>query len=260
VEVVYESEGVRKTVDIAPSVFGGMHYRVNFVPEDGTNVVGDIEKDSNGYAAGLRSGDRIIEINGQTMTDRYDIDEYMKSFEGGVLDVRVERGGEVFETSFEAVKVEEPAYRDIGVYYTGSATNPWTALKHSVKFSISTVRSVLMSLAWLVSGTVKFSEMMGPVGIVSTMGETIRQDTFRMFIINLANMTAFISLNLGLINLIPFPALDGSRIVIHVIEGIRKKPFPMEKTAWITIAGFVLLIALLVFATFNDVMRLIGLR
>lgn len=260
VEVVYESGGDRKSAAVTPAKTGGVHHRVNFVPEDGTNVVGDIEEDSNGYEAGLRPGDRIIGINGRPMSDRYDIDEYMKSFEGGMLEVEVERDGTVFMTSFEAVKVEEPSYRDIGVYYTGSPTNPWTALKHSVKFSISTVRSVLMSLAWLVSGTVKFSEMMGPVGIVSTMGETIRQDTFRMFIINLANMTAFISLNLGLINLIPFPALDGSRIVIHIIEGIRKKPFPMEKTAWITIAGFVLLIALLVFATFNDVMRLIGLR
>ncbi len=238
---------------------GGVSHRVNFVPEGESNVVGSLDEDSNGYEAGLREGDRIVEINKNPVGDRYDIDRYMQSFEGGTLNIVAERDSKEINLAFEAEKIEEPDYYDMGIYYTGSPTNPWTALKHSVKFSISTIRSVLMSLAWLITGAVKFSEMMGPVGIVSTMGETIKQDTFRMFIINLANMMAFISLNLGLINLIPFPALDGSRIVIHTIEGIRKKPFPMEKTAWLTIAGFVLLIALLIFATFNDVIRLIGL-
>ena len=101
------------------------------------------------------------------------------------------------------------------------------------------------------------SEMMGPIGIISTMGEQIKQPTFVLFILNLVNMMAFISINLGIMNLIPFPALDGSKIVIHSVEWIMGKPFNQDKMKYVTLAGFILLILLLVFVTFNDIVRLV---
>lgn len=258
VEMVYKSNGEKITTTVVPVMAGGTKYKINFFPKDESNVVEDISEDSNGYIAGLRAGDVILAVNGVPVSNREEIDAVMKDGSGGDVTLDIQRNGTDMNLTFVSVKVEEPDYYDIGIYYEGSVTNIWTAFKHSVNFSISTIRAVLMSIGWVVTGAVKFSEMMGPVGIVTTIGATIKQDTFRLFIINLANMTAFISLNLGLMNLIPFPALDGSKIVIHTIEAIRRKPFPMEKTAWITIAGFVLLMALLVFATFNDIVRLFG--
>jgi regulator of sigma E protease len=114
-----------------------------------------------------------------------------------------------------------------------------------------------VSIVWLITGIVSISEMMGPVGIITTIGEQIKQPTFILFMLNLVNMMAFISINLGVMNLIPFPALDGSKIVIHSIEWIIGKPFNQNKMKYITIAGFVLLILLLVFTTFNDIVRLL---
>ncbi|MBN2558872.1 MAG: RIP metalloprotease RseP [Clostridia bacterium] len=259
VEIVYVSDGEKITTTAMPEKKGGIIHRINFIPEGETNVVASIEQDSNGYLAGLRAGDVITAVNGEPVADRYEIDSVMKKFTGGMLEVTVLRNGGELKFEFAAAVSEQPEYYDLGIYYKGSPTNVWTAFKHSVKYSISTLRAVLLSIAWVVTGTVRFSEMMGPVGIVTTIGETIKQETFGMFLISLTGMMAFISLNLGLMNLIPFPALDGSKIVIHSIEWIRKKPFPMEKTAWITIAGFILLLALLVFATYNDIARLIGL-
>ena len=258
IDIVYQSAGGKITASAIPEMAGGIRYKINFFPEGESNLIGNIRETSNGYAAGMRAGDIITEVSGIPVYNRGEIDEVMKTNNGGTLTVAVLRNGNEMTFNFEPVKLEEPEYYNLGIYYNGSKTNIWTALKHSVKFSISTLRAVLMSIAWVVTGAVKFSEMMGPVGIVTAIGATIKQDTFRLFIINLANMMAFISLNLGLMNLIPFPALDGSKIVIHTIEAIRKKPFPMEKTAWITIAGFILLISLLVFATFNDIVRLFG--
>ncbi len=258
IDIVYYSGSEKITASAIPEMAGGTRYKINFFPEGESNLIGTINETSNGYAAGMRAGDIIMKVSGIPVSSRSDIDEVMKTNNGSTLTVETLRNGNEMTFIFEPVKLEDPEYYDLGIYYSGSKTNMWTALKHSAKFSISTLRAVLMSIAWVVTGTVKFREMMGPVGIVTAIGATIKQDTFRLFIINLANMMAFISLNLGLMNLIPFPALDGSKIVIHTIEAIRKKPFPMEKTAWITIAGFILLISLLAFATFNDIVRLFG--
>lgn len=258
IDLIYESDGEKITVPVVPEMAGGIRYKINFFPLEESNIVGELSDESNGYLAGLRVGDKIVKINGIDVADRVEIDNVMQTTNGGDIEIDVLRNGEDLSLAFASVKMEDPEYYNLGIYYSGSKTNIWTAFKHSVKFSLSTLRAVLMSITWVITGAVKFSEMMGPVGIVTTIGETLKQDSFRLFIINLANMMAFISLNLGLMNLIPFPALDGSKIVIHTIEGIRRKPFPMEKTAWITIAGFVLLMALLLFATFNDIVRLFG--
>ena len=259
IEVEYKRDGKKLTTIATPEQVGGDRYMINFIPEGETTVIGQLEADSNGYIAGLRTGDKITEVNGIPVTNRDDIDAVMSKVNGGEITVSVEKNGGISSYNFEPVFQSIPIYYDLGIYYISSPTNIWTAIKHSVNFSISTLRAVILSIVWLITGAVKFKEMMGPVGIVTTIGATIQQDTFKLFIINLANMMAFISLNLGLMNLIPFPALDGSKIVIHTIEGIRRKPFPMEKTAWITVAGFVLLMTLLLFATFNDIVRILGL-
>jgi regulator of sigma E protease len=258
IEIEYKRDGEKFTALAVPEQVGGDRYMINFIPDGDTTVIGQLDEESNGYIAGLRTGDKIVTVNGISVTNRDEIDDVMGQSNGDPIIVGIEKDGEYSLFTFDPVFQSIPEYYDLGVYYSGSSTNIWTAIKHSVQFSISTLRAVILSIVWLVTGAVKFKEMMGPVGIVTTIGATIQQDTFKLFIINLANMMAFISLNLGLMNLIPFPALDGSKIVIHTIEGIRKKPFPMEKTAWITVAGFVLLMALLLFATFNDIVRLLG--
>ena len=145
----------------------------------------------------------------------------------------------------------------MGIYYYSTDINIFQAIKHAVLYSFSVVKTVIVSIVWLITGIVSISEMMGPVGIISTIGEQIKQPTFILFVLNLVNMMAFISINLGVMNLIPFPALDGSKIVIHSIEWIIGKPFNQNKMKYFTIAGFVLLILLLVFTTFNDIVRLI---
>jgi regulator of sigma E protease len=112
-------------------------------------------------------------------------------------------------------------------------------------------------LGWLFTGTVSPSELMGPVGITTTIKDVVQQAPSLMDkFLNLLSFTAMISLNLGLVNLIPFPALDGSKLVLLLVEGIRKKPLSPEKEAMITMVGFVFLIMLMIYATFNDILRI----
>jgi regulator of sigma E protease len=104
----------------------------------------------------------------------------------------------------------------------------------------------------LFNGSASVSDLAGPVGITSMVGEAARGGW-----IYLLSFTAFLSINLGIINLLPIPALDGSRIAFAVLEAIRRKPLDPEKEGFIHWLGFIFLMLLIVFATYNDLVRLI---
>lgn len=95
------------------------------------------------------------------------------------------------------------------------------------------------------------AELVGPVGLVSIIGEVSRQG-----IMNLLLLAAYISINLGIVNLLPFPALDGGRIIFVVIEMIMGKPIDREKEGYVHFIGFAILMALMVFLVFKDISRL----
>ena len=257
VDVMYEREGVRNIVNVEPVKKGGVRIMLNITTQSTDTIVVDIDENSNGYIAGLRSNDKITHINDQPVNSLNELSSLVNENGIGSIKVTVERGQDQLSFVFDTIESESMEYYDLGLYYYSSKINVFQAIKHSVLYSISVVKTVIISIVWLITGTVKVSEMMGPVGIISTIGEQIKQPTFVLFLLNLVNMMAFISINLGVMNLIPFPALDGSKIVIHSIEWIMGKPFNQDKMKYITIAGFVLLLLLLVFTTFNDIVRLI---
>jgi len=257
VNVVYESYGIKQTVSVLPIKQGGKRVMLNISTQNSNTIVADIDKDSNGYIAGLRVNDMITHINDNPVSTPKQLSERVTKNGVGSIKVTVLRENEQLTFVFDTIESESMEYLDLGVYYYSTDINFLQAVKHAVLYSFSVVKTVIVSIAWLITGIVSISEMMGPVGIISTIGEQIKQPTFVLFIINLVNMMAFISINLGVMNLIPFPALDGSKIIIHSIEWIKGKPFNQDKMKYVTIAGFVLLILLLVITTFNDIFRLI---
>jgi regulator of sigma E protease len=107
---------------------------------------------------------------------------------------------------------------------------------------------MIISVIMLLTGQVSTAQIMGPIGIAKVIGET-------SVWADLVNLTAFISLNLGIVNLIPFPPLDGSKIIFFGIEAVRRKPLKPEKEAVIQLIGFAVLIILIIFVSFNDVKR-----
>ncbi|HCD09273.1 MAG TPA: membrane-associated zinc metalloprotease [Thermoanaerobacter sp.] len=103
----------------------------------------------------------------------------------------------------------------------------------------------------MITGKVSANDIMGPVGIVQAVGTVARTS-----ILNLLVFAALISVNLGLFNLLPLPALDGGRILFVLAEAVRGKPLPPEKEGYIHYLGFLLLIALLIFVTYRDILHI----
>ncbi len=117
------------------------------------------------------------------------------------------------------------------------------------------VKLVYVSLWDMVTGKVGIEQMSGPVGIVSEVNNAVHSGAYS--ILNVLNLTGLLTINLGIFNLLPLPALDGGRIVFVIIEWIRKKPIPPEKEGIIHGIGFILLIILMLFVCYQDILRLI---
>ena len=131
--------------------------------------------------------------------------------------------------------------------------NPWERLRAIKKHCPRT------PLSMLVRGQVGLNEMSGPVGIVDAIGETYqesRPDGWFYVAMNLLMMAILLSVNLGVMNLLPIPALDGGRLVFLIIEAIRGKALPTEKESMVHFLGFVFLMGLMVLILFNDVYKI----
>ena len=116
------------------------------------------------------------------------------------------------------------------------------------------------SLKMLFTGKAGVQDLSGPVGIVNMVGQVVeasRPDGVLYVFLNLLNFGILLSVNLGVLNLLPLPALDGGRLVFILIEIVRRKPVPREKEAMVHTIGIFLLLALMVFVMFNDITKLI---
>jgi regulator of sigma E protease len=111
---------------------------------------------------------------------------------------------------------------------------------------------LLGGLVMLFTGGASASDLAGPVGITNMVGEAARSG-----LVYLLSFTAFLSINLGILNLLPIPALDGSRMAFALVEAVRKKPINPEREGFIHWLGFLFLMSIIVFVTYNDIVRLI---
>lgn len=222
-----------------------------------------IDKVIDGYPAqeaGMKSGDRITKMNGSGIHVYREVTNFSTFHQGEKLNLEYERDGEKYKTTLTPKKSEDGTYlygfQGSGIRQKGSA---WDTIKYSayeVKYWISTT---YQSLGMLIKGQVKTDDLAGPVGIVDAIGDTYEQSRdsgwFAVWI-NLLNMAILLSANLGVMNLLPIPALDGGRLVFLVIEAIRGKRINPEKEGMIHFAGLMLLMALMVFIMFNDIRKL----
>ena len=216
------------------------------------------------YSAGLEPGDTVTEINGKDMLDGT-MDTLLNTIgnwkEGEApLRMTVRRGEETFETEMTPVWDREENKMRIGVTIGGiyrTETLPETFLggfEHSWDWCVSASGAILGALKDLVTTGKGLDQTSGPVGIVSLVSEEVQVGGLSAFV----QLLVLISINLGLMNLLPIPGLDGSRLVFGIVEVIRRKPVPPEKEAMVHLVGMVFLFGLMIFFTFKDVMRLFG--
>ena len=134
-------------------------------------------------------------------------------------------------------------------------------LYYSLNETKYVVVTTIESLKMMVTGRVKPKEIAGPVGIVNMIGNSYEQsknDGIMVILLSMASISILISANLGVMNLLPIPALDGGRLVFLIIEAVRGKPVDPDKEGRVHFVGFVLLMLLMVAVLFNDILRIIG--
>ena len=211
--------------------------------------------------AGIQAGDIITKINGKNIHVAREVTNYVAFHQGETYTVTYERDGE------SHVAVVEPVQNENGKYIMGLAAgstyqkgNVLTTLKYSVYEVKYWIDLTLESLKMLFKGQVGVKEMSGPVGVVNVIGETYTESAkISMFavIVNMMNIAILLSANLGVMNLLPIPALDGGRLVFLVIEAIRGKRVNPEREGMVHFIGLMALMVLMVVVLYNDVMRLL---
>lgn len=206
-----------------------------------------VEKGSSAEKYGLQANDRIIKVNNQEINGDYKkIIELIQEKGTNTMLITVERKGQ--EISVELT----PEY--ISSYYLGVNLKQAesTLINYIIYGGIETKEfalSIIDNIKMIFTGGVSVDQMMGPVGISEVVAKT---NGFREFVY----MLALISLSLGVTNLLPIPALDGGKILILIIEAIRRKPLKEKTEINIQLIGFSILIALSLYITYNDILRI----
>ena len=221
-----------------------------------------------GYAAeeaGLAGGDTLVKIGGKKIHFYRDVSAYSLYHAGEPVVVTFERDGQQYETELIPKYDEELGRYLYGFVGSGvrekHSNNPFILLKYSVHEVGYWIDSTIQSLRLLVTGGVSVNDMSGPVGIVDAIGDSYEESVsygIGYAILQMMYISVFLSANLGVMNLLPIPALDGGRLVFLVIEAIRGKKIDPEKEGMVHFVGLVLLLILMVVIMFNDVRRIFG--
>ncbi len=251
-----------------------------------TNTVREFYPNAMSEQTGLMAGDEIISMDGTRIFTTSDISYKFTNSKDGVFDLVVKRDGKkiklndvkfyreyyyYIEGPTDEIPYEHYVTFDTREEYTGdeklevAETNVdfkvfkeekktfINMVSYAVRDSLSTARLIWMSFIDLIRGKYGLNDLSGPVGIVTAIG------TVRTYgIESLMNLIVMITINLGIFNLLPLPALDGGRLVFLIIEGIRKKPVPPEKEGMVHLIGMACFIILMGVITVSDILKLTG--
>lgn len=226
-------------------------------------VIGQISENSAAEQAGLRSGDVITQINREKIHFYREVAVISSMNKGEPLEIHYKRGDE------SGVAQVTPTYDEqAGRYYMGIRPageylecNPLQVFQYGFYEVEYYVKTTYKSLGMLLRGQVTKDEVSGPIGIAQFVGESYDQVEksagTASAILTMLEIMVLLSVNLGILNLLPLPALDGGRLLFMFVEVIRGKPIAPEKEGLIHFAGLVVFMVLMVFIMYNDIMKLI---
>lgn len=234
-------------------------------------IVGSIGYDSpiinqviDGYPAqevGMQAGDKIVKINNEKINLYREVSVYVQLNQGKTADIVYERDGVQHSVTLVPKLDEETGTYLFG--FKGSGTrvkgNAITTIQYSAYEVKYWINLTFKSLGMIFEGKVTKDDVQGPVGMVNMIGQTYedsKSDGVFYVWLNMLNISIWLSANLGVMNLLPLPALDGGRLVFLIIEAIRGKAINQEKEGMVHFVGLMLLMALMVFVMFNDIRRL----
>ena len=224
-------------------------------------VIQEVTKGYPAEAAGMQAGDTIIRVNGERIRLYREVSLISYSNRGENLDIEYEREGERHMAQIKPLYDKETGrfyigFMGAGEYVQCKGLQVFQYGYYEVRYWLI---STFKSLGMMIQGQVKADDLAGPVGIAQVIGDAIEETKplgLPTVVLTMINIAILLSVNLGVLNLLPLPALDGGRLVFLLIEVVRGKPVPPEKEGMVHFAGFVLLMMLMVFVLYNDIMRL----
>ncbi|MDB5107201.1 MAG: putative Zinc metalloprotease, partial [Candidatus Binatus sp.] len=231
-------------------------------------IVGQAKQDLPAYKAGLRVGDRVLAINGTKVNSWNDFSRLIKSGDGSPLKLEIERK-EGTQQGRSTIVVTPTRQEQKTVYGTSATTwvvgvlprgdevvkhfGPLSAMKEAVKTSIEMSAQLVVGIGSIITGATPVREALGgPIMIAQMAGKEAHQG-----FASLAMFTVMLSLELGMINLLPVPLLDGGHLLFFAFEGVRGKPLELRYREMMLQVGLFLLVALMAFVIFNDISRIV---
>lgn len=213
-------------------------------------------------SAGLMAGDKIVEVNGvEITTDSAGVSQMISTIQSGDLakpiDVVVERDGARRSFAMTAVPVtseDGSATRyQIGIVFSSRTFTFLESIREAGGYMVETTGQMLESLKNLIFKGEGLDDTAGTVGIIAVVAQRAREGMYMVLW-----LMFIISLNLGIMNLLPIPALDGGRLLFLIVEAIRRKPIPPEKEGMVHAAGMVLIFGLFIVLTYHDIVKLVS--
>ncbi|MDR3270323.1 MAG: RIP metalloprotease RseP [Peptococcaceae bacterium] len=221
---------------------------------DEGNVIGVVMDGMPAQQAGLQVEDRILQVNGQTTADWSQLTAAIHAKPEQELNVLVARGDQEFSLS---IVTQRDAQQGVGLIGIQPGTlyqkvSVWQAVQYGCQDTLAFTRMIVVILFQMITGQASLDGVGGPLMIGQAVNEAVHTG-----FVSLLKLTAVISIQLGLLNLFPIPALDGSHIVFLLLEAVRGKPIKPERENLIHLTGFALLMLLAVFVTYHDIVRLL---
>lgn len=254
----YEREGVKYETQLTPAMNKSYKLGFYYTADQNPAVISSLVKGGVLEKAGVKAGDEIVGINGVKISSGEEFFNYIQEnpLNGSEIEFKLVRGEQVVTLSL--VPEYTTSYLTGFTYNYGGRvkTNAIGVLKYSFVEVKYWIVNTIKSLGLLFKGGISSDDLGGPVRIVSELENTVEEsksDGILYVILNLMNWAILLSANLGVMNLLPLPALDGGRLVFIIIELVRGKPVPPEKEGMVHAIGIIILMALMVLIFFNDI-------
>jgi len=221
-----------------------------------SNEIGNVIKGSAFEKAGIYPGDRIISMEGKNskvkIHDYNDFSYYSYKNGNGEATVVLERDDEIIKKKVKPVYMESEKRVLFGFSLKVVEPTFSRVIVSAFRQSIFVVKLVIVSFVDMIKGSISVANLSGPVGIVNEIGSAAKSG-----FLDVLYLAALISMNLGVVNLLPLPALDGGRVVFVVLELLRGKPIDRDKEGIVHFIGFALLILLMLVITYSDILKLV---
>lgn len=225
---------------------------VQGVPSD-QPIIGEVQDDSPAQIAGMQDGDLVIEVEGNSVTTWSDFTSIVQQNPNKEINVVIERDNTTYPLTIiprEAEAIDGEKIGQVGVLLAFEKSF-FKTIKNGFVQTYETTKLILVNLMMLITGQYSIDMLSGPVGIYDATDQVVKTG-----FMNFLMWTGMLSVNLGIINLVPLPALDGGRLLFIGIEAIRGKPVDPQKEGFVHLIGFALLMLLMLVVTWNDIQRL----